>query len=247
MREHVAELEHEQHDLEVLLQGLTPAQWRTPTPADGWDVRDQVSHLADTEQIAYDTVTGGPRSLNTEAEQYESAEAFTEAMCERGRIMDPAEVLRWWVQGADRLRSLLVTLDAKQRVPWGLGMSARAFVAARLMEHWAHGLDIRAAVGEPPNITPRLRNVAWLVTNAVPYAFMRAGVHRPEGTLRVTLDAPGGETWTFGPDDATDTITGDAAEYCILGVQRMRLADTRTIKADGPFAEATLPVLRAFL
>lgn len=247
MREFVQELHDEQSSLEALLRSLTEEQWRAPTPAKGWDVRDQVAHLADTEEVAHDTASGGPRQLNEEVLQFPSPEAYTESGCDKGRAMKPADVLEWWVRGAAATRTVLLSLDPKQRVPWGLGMSARSFVTARLMETWAHGLDIRAAAGAEPNITPRLQSIAWLVTNAVPYAFMAAKTPKPEGTLRVELNAPGGGIWMFGPSDATDRITGDAAEFCRVGVQRMKLADAHTLKAHGPLAEATLPVLRAFL
>jgi hypothetical protein len=65
--------------------------------------------------------------------------------------------------------------------------------------------------------------------------------------LRVELDAPGGETWTFGPEDADNRITGDAGEFCRVGVQRLRRRDATTLKAEGPLAEAALDVARAFL
>ncbi|MGH2828917.1 MAG: maleylpyruvate isomerase family mycothiol-dependent enzyme [Actinomycetota bacterium] len=243
----MADLQAEQRGLESLLRTLAPERWSLPTPAAGWDVRDQVSHLADTEEIAHDTATGGPRQLNEEALTHPSAEAFTESGCIKGRAMQPAEVLEWWVAGAARTREAIRGMDPKQRVPWGLGMSARAFATARLMETWAHGLDIRAAAGEQPNITPRLRNVAWLVTNAVPYAFRIAGADLPPGTLRVEVTGPDGDLWTFGPDDATDRISGDAGEYCRVGVQRMKRADATTLKAEGLLAEAALSNLRAFL
>ena len=248
MDEILAELAAEQAELEALLQGLSLDQWSLPTPAAGWDVRDQVAHLADTEELAHDTATGGPRQLNTEALTFTSPEAFTESGCIKGRTMDPGAVLEWWVSGAAKTREALARKDPKERVPWGLGMSARTLVTARLMETWAHGLDIRAAAGEPPNITPRLRNVAWLVTNALPYALTVAQKTPPDGrTLRVELSAPGGDTWTVGPNDATDVITGDAAEFCMLGVQRLKRADAATLKADGPLADLALDNLRAFL
>jgi len=246
VREAVAELAAEQESLEAVLRSLTPEQWRTPTPAAGWDVRDSVSHLADTEEIAHDTASGGPRQLNAEALSFSSPEAFTESGCEKGRAMDPADVLEWWVRGAVRTRKFLEAMDPKDRVPWGLGMSARSFASARLMEHWAHGLDIRAAVGVEPNVTVRLRTVAWLIVRAFPYAFRVAKREQPAGTLRVDL-AFDGDTWTFGPDDADSRITGDAGEFCRVGVQRMKLADTSTLKAEGELAEASLQVARAFL
>lgn len=246
MREVVAILEAEQKDLETVLRALTPEQWLIPTPAQGWDVRDQVSHLADTEEIAHDTMTGGPRQLNKEALSFSSPEAFTESGCEKGRAMSGPDVLEWWVRGAARSRETLASKDPKDRVPWGLGMSARSFVSARLMETWAHGLDVRGAVGGPPNVTGRLKDVAWLIVRAFPYAFRVANREPPAGSLRIDLTFDG-ETWSFGPEDADNRITGEAQEFCRVGVQRMKLADAVTLKAEGPLAEASLQVARAFL
>ena len=246
MKDAVAQLGDEQADLEQVLRGRPERDWLIPTPAHGWDVRDQVSHLADTEEIAYDTSTGGPRQLNAEALSFPSPEAFTESGCEKGRKMNGADVLEWWVTGAAKTRGVLEKKDPKERIPWGLGMSARSFVSARLMETWAHGLDVRAALGVPPNASPRLRDVAWLVFRAFPYAFSHAKREMPTGTLRMELDF-NGELWTFGPDEADNTITGDALEFCRVGVQRMKLADAKTLKAQGALAEEALQVARAFL
>jgi uncharacterized protein (TIGR03084 family) len=242
----VAELGAEQADLEALLRALPAESWLLPTPAAGWDVRDSVSHLADTEEIAHDTASGGPRQLNTEALTFETPEAFTESGCEKGRAMSGPHVLQWWVDGAARTRAALDALDPKARVPWGLGMSARSFATARLMETWAHGLDIRAAVGEPPNETPRLRSVAWLIVQALPYAFRHAQREQPPGTLRVELDFEG-DRWSFGPDDAEATIAGPAGEFCRRGVQRLALKDAPNLKAEGRLAEEFLQIARAFL
>jgi uncharacterized protein (TIGR03084 family) len=241
------ELAEEQASLESILRPLTRDQWLLATPAEGWDVRDTVSHLADTEEIALDTATGGQRQLNQEGLGFAKPEDYTQWMVEKGRTMEPDKVLTWWVEAAAKTRAMFKSKDPKERVPWGLGMTVRSLVTARLMEHWAHGLDIRAAIGEPPNITPRLRNVAWLIVQAFPYAFTVAKREQPHGTLRVELDAPGGETWTFGPEDADNRITGDAGEFCRVGVQRMRRQDATTLKAEGPLAEAALDVARAFL
>ena len=83
------DFEAEQRDLEALLRDLADADWARPTPAAGWDVRDQVSHLADTEELAHDTATGGPRQINVEIEHHVSGDAFTLAGCVRGRAMSP--------------------------------------------------------------------------------------------------------------------------------------------------------------
>lgn len=242
------EYEAEQRELYALLAGLTPDEWRLTTPAEGWDVRDQVAHLADTEEIAVDTMTGGPRSLNEEAAKYPSGEAFTEAGCERGRTMAGPDVREWWWRSAARCREELARFDRTGRVPWGLGMGWKAFVTARLMEHWAHGLDIREAVGGKAPATDRLRHVAWLCVNAVPYALRVAGVTPPEGhTLRVEVTGPNGDVWAYGPEDATDRITGPAGQWCRLAVQRITRDQAPDLRADGPLAELVLDHARAFL
>lgn len=245
MEQAVGELEAEQRDLDAVLAILTDEQWRTPTGAEGWDVRDQVSHLADVNEIALDTATGGPRSLNTFAANFSSPEEFTLSGCLRGRAMTPAEVLAWYRASCASLNDHLRTRDPKDHIPWGLGFKAPTLATARLMETWAHGLDVTDALGVAPIITPRLRSVAWLVTNALPYAFTIAGIERPPGTLRVEVTYEG-EVWTFGPDDATDRIEGDAVEYCRLGVQRTTREQT-SLKAIGPLADAALSNARAFL
>lgn len=244
----VDDYEAEQRELYEVLVALTPEQWSAPTPASGWDVRDSVAHLADTEEVALDTLIGGPRSLNVEAARYPSGEAFTEAGCERGRSMTGDDVREWWWSAAARVRDALRAADRSARVPWGLGMGWRAFVTARLMEHWAHGLDIRAGLGVAAPDTDRLRSVAWICYSALPYAFTVAGVDPPAGrTLRLALTGPGGDEWAFGPDDATDTITGPAGVWCRRAVQRLAPADAGALQADGPLAELAVEHARAFL
>jgi uncharacterized protein (TIGR03084 family) len=238
----------EQQQIHDLLTGLDAAAWQLPTPAAGWDVRDQVSHLAHTEEVAHDTAMGGPRSLSNETAKYATGEEFTEAGCDQGRTMESAEVLEWWWTAAARLRAALGSLDSSVRVPWGLGMSWRSFVTARLMEHWAHHLDIREAVGAPAIDTDRLRHVAWIGYNALPYAFGVAGVTAPEGhTLRLEVSGPGGETWTYGPADATDTIVGPAGIWCRRATQRITPAEANELIATGPLAELAVEHARAFL
>ena len=87
-------------------------------------------------------------------------------------------------------------------------MRAPSFVTARLMETWAHGLDVARARGAPAVDTDRLAHVAWLATRALPYAYSVAGREPPPAPLRVELTLPSGATWTFGPEDAADRITG---------------------------------------
>jgi uncharacterized protein (TIGR03084 family) len=115
------------------------------------------------------------------------------------------------------------------------------------METWAHGLDVFAALGAEPVDTDRLAHVAWLATRALPYAYNYAGRELPAGALRVELTLPSGATWTDGPEDAPNRITGPAARYCRVFVQRLPRAQAREVHAEGDVAESALEVARAFL
>ena len=164
----------------------------------------------------------------------------------RGRRRSGADVLTWWERTStyecERLRSLEAA-----RVPWGIGMGRPAFVTARLMETWAHGLDVHAAVGAASVDTDRLRHIAFLATRALPYAFSFAGRALPATQLRVELDLPSGAQWTHGPADAPDRITGPAGEYCRVFVQRMPRSEAHGLVATGAGAREALVVARAFL
>jgi uncharacterized protein (TIGR03084 family) len=237
----------EQESLARDLEGTSEDDWLTPTASRGWDVRDTIAHLADTDEIAYDTCTGGPRALNDLAQQLASPEDVTLTGVLRGRKLTGAQVLAWWRRTAAAERDLLASLEPRTRVPWGLGMTASSLVTARLMEVWAHGLDARGALGIPSIDTARLRHVAWLALRALPYAFTVAGRPVPEERIRVELTLPDGDTWTFGPEDAPARITGPAGELCRLFVQRIRLEDATHLVADGDAAVQSLQVARAFL
>ena len=241
------DLRAEQDELARDLQRTSVDDWLRPTAARGWDVRDTVAHLAETDEMAYDTCTGGPRALNDLADQLASPEDLTLVGVLRGRKLPGADVLAWWRRSSARGRELFASLDPRARVPWGLGMTVSSLVTARLMETWAHGLDARGALGIPSVDTPRLRHVAWLSLRALPYAFTVAGRPVPEERVRVELTLPDGATWTYGPEDATARITGPAGELCRVFVQRMRLEDATGLRAEGPAAVASLEVARAFL
>jgi uncharacterized protein (TIGR03084 family) len=243
----VVDLANEQDDLREICAGLSRDEWLTPTAARGWDVRDTVAHLADTDEIAMDTLTDGPRSLNRFVTQLASSRDVTLWGVLRGRRRSGADVLTWWERTSASECELLGGLEVTTRVPWGLGMGPPAFVTARLMETWAHGLDVRHAVGAASVDTDRLRHVAFLATRALPYAFSFAGRALPTAPLRVELDLPSGERWTHGPADAADRITGPAGEYCRVFVQRMPVSRAHGLVATGAGAREALAVARAFL
>jgi uncharacterized protein (TIGR03084 family) len=240
------DLEAEHRELQDVLASLTPDEWLKPTPAWGWDVRDTVAHLADTDELAIATATGGDYALNDVAARAASSEDVTYHGVLRGRRLSGAEVAAWWDHTSSAVRATLGALAPDARIPWGIGMRTPSLITARMMETWAHGLDVRAAVGVDASDSDRLAHVAWLATRALPYAFSVAGREPPSVPVRVELALPSGTTWTYGPDDAADRIAGPAGDYCRVFVQRRSRADT-SLEIQGDAAEAAISVARAYL
>ncbi|MDT0442535.1 maleylpyruvate isomerase family mycothiol-dependent enzyme [Streptomyces johnsoniae] len=244
----LAGLAAEQRDFADLLASLGAADWARPSAAAGWSVRDQVAHLADTEEVAADTLTGGPRAFAEAVSPHASAEDFTAAGCRRGDGMTPAELAGWWHPAAGRTRGLLAGLAAEDRVAWGFGMPARTFATARLMEHWAHGLDVRDALGLPVAETARLHHVAALGLATLRWALARGRVRWPAGrSLRLDLAAADGTRHAFGDADATDVLRGPLLAWCRVATRRTRGGPPPELRPEGELAELALLHARAYL
>jgi uncharacterized protein (TIGR03084 family) len=61
----------------------------------------------------------------------------------------------------------------------------------------------------------------------------------------VELDSPDGSTWSWGPDDAGQRVTGSAEDFCMLVTQRRPLA-ALDVHAEGGDAEKWLGIAQAF-
>ena len=131
-------------------------------------------------------------------------------------------------------------------MPWfGPPMSPTSMATARLMETWAHSLDVHAALGVTPEPTNRIRHVAHLAVRTRDFAFVTSSLTPPTGEFRIDLVAPDGDVWAFGPEDAEQTVTGSALDLCLLATQRINRADT-DLQAVGADAEKWLTIAQAF-
>lgn len=248
MREELADLAQEQQAFADLLATLDERDWCRPSAAEGWTVRDQVAHLADTEDVAADTLSGGPRGFAAAVAPYRAAEDFTAAGCRRGDSLSPVELTAWWERASARTRALLTTCDEGDRVAWGFGMPARTFAAARQMEHWAHGLDIADALGVPVPESSRLRRVAALGLSSLRYALSRARVAWPSGrTLRLQLSTVDGLAAEFGPRDATDVLRGPMLGWCRVATRRAERCSPAALETNGELAALAARYARAYL
>ncbi len=135
--------------------------------------------------------------------------------------------------------------DGRKLLWFGPPMSAASMATARLMETWAHGLDVADALGVHRPATARMRSIAHIGVRTRDYAFVVHGLTPPTDPFRVTLRAPDGDTWAWGPEDATQRVTGSAEDFCALVTQRRPRGELDVV-ADGPDAERWLEIAQAF-
>jgi uncharacterized protein (TIGR03084 family) len=229
--------------LRQILAPLTDADWRRATPAPGWTIGDQVSHLAHFDQVAVTSATD-PARFAAEAAQDSSADP--DAIMRRYHEMTAADLADWFGRTRAELLSAFAGLDPAERVPWfGPPMSVASALTARLMETWAHGQDIADTVGIQRAPTHRLRHVAHIGVGARAYSYAVNRLPMPTEPVRVELVAPSGELWTWGPAGADNRVAGPAIDFCLLVTKRRHRADT-AVQATGPAAGQWLRIAQAF-
>jgi uncharacterized protein (TIGR03084 family) len=239
------DLRAESDDLERLVAGLTPEQWARPTPAPGWTIAHQIAHLSWTDGLVA-LAASDPAAFR---EMLASMLADPEHFVDRGAqdsVAPPDELLDRWRDSRSRVAQALAAMPPGVRHPWiGVQMSALSSATGRLMETWAHGEDVAAALGELRLPTNRLRHVAFLGYRTFGHSFRMHGRPAPEADVYVELEAPDGGTWAYGSPDAPNRVTGPAVDFCLLVTQRVHPDDT-ALQATGAEAQEWLPIAQAF-
>jgi uncharacterized protein (TIGR03084 family) len=238
----VEDLAAETAALRAVLDSLP--DWQLPTPAPGWTIADQVSHLAYFDDVAVMSATD-PEAFAAELARLNGG-VDPDVIAAQYRQLSRAELGDWFGRARTELQSAFAGLDPAGRVPWfGPPMSVASSLTARLMETWAHGQDIADTVGAQREPTHRLRHVAHIGVGARAFSYVAHGLAVPAEPVRVELVAPSGELWSWGSAEAADRVTGPALDFCLLVTQRRHRADT-AVTAHGPVAEHWLTIAQAF-
>lgn len=242
-----ADLEAECESLDALVAGLDAAAWESPTPAEGWTVKDQISHLAVVDEWAT-LAAGDPDGFTSWLATLDISDpdAAVNAPVEAARMRPGPEVLAWWRAARLGLGAVMDQVDPAVRAPWfGPPMAMPTLLTARLMETWAHGEDVADALGLDRLPTARLRHIAHLGVRTRAFAFASRGLAVPDTDLRIELTGPGGETWTWGEESTAARVTGSALDFCRVVTRRRALSDTGLV-TQGDAATEWLAIAQAF-
>ncbi|MDT7759849.1 MAG: hypothetical protein QOH27_5747 [Mycobacterium sp.] len=242
----VAELRAESDRLDALVAALPEQGWRTATPAPGWTIAHQIAHLHWTDRVAVVAVTdeAGFAELLTLAAK--NPGGFVDEGAEELAVTPPTDLLAEWRRTRTRLHEELLRVESGRKLPWfGPPMSAASMATARLMETWAHGLDVADALGVKRTASPGLKSIAHIGVRTRDFAFAVNGLPAPAEPFLVELRAPDGAAWSWGPADAAQRVTGSAEDFCMLVTQRRPHAEL-DVAAVGPDAERWLTIAQAF-
>ena len=242
----ISALIEECDDLDRIIAGLTDEQWDLATPAPGWTVAHQVAHLAATFKLA-GLAASDPAAFTALVSNLSSNfnANVTAALAEY--LNDPHEVLfkRWQSERSEAIRSLAAVPEG-QVVPWLVNPLPPAILAmAGMMEAFAHGQDIADTVGAQRQRTDRIRFLVAFAVRTWDFGYQARKEQPPAVEFRFELTGPSGEVWAFGPEDASQRITGSAVDFCLLTTRR-RHRDDLDIQAVGPDADHWVDIAQSY-
>lgn len=242
----VADLRAESNDLDALVADLPAVRWSEATPAPGWTIAHQIAHLLWTDRVALIAVTDEPGFATVLEQAAKNPARFVDEGAEELALLAPEQLLTDWRTTRAHLHDELLAVADGRKLPWfGPPMSAASMATARLMETWAHGLDVADALWVKRPATARLRSIAHIGVRTRDFAFVLNGLASPAQPFYVELRAPDGSTWSWGPDDAAQRVIGSAEDFCMLVTQR-RPRSALDVHAVGDDAIRWLGIAQAF-
>lgn len=230
-----SDLADEQQALDDMVALITDVQFQLATPSPGWSVADQIGHLTYFDGAAASAISDPAGFAERTHELYEGAVAHgvDEYTLGAFRSFAPARQLASWRHNRMTLLEASKSLHEGDRVEWyGPSMGAVSFLTARLMETWAHGIDVADALGVSHSSTDRLQHIARLGFMTRKWSYTVRGEEPPDGEILVDLVSPTGARWIWGNESAVDFVRGSAHEFCLVVTQRRHVDDTSLATGD---------------
>ena len=224
------DLAAEQEELDAVVANLNEGGWATMTPSEGWDIKEQIRHLAYFENRAKLAASNPEAFKHWLQEMRKDPETLNRHAETTAKDLTAEGTLDWWREERSGLLDILTKMDRKKRLPWyGPDLSAMSFATARLMETWAHGQDIVDALGIRRKPTERLYHIAHLGVSTFGWSFSNRQLEVPDAAVRVELSGPSGDIWTWGAEEDKDVVKGPAEDFCLVVTQRCHVADTELV------------------
>jgi enediyne biosynthesis protein E11 len=229
-----------------LVADLAPAQWATPTPAEGWTVAHQVAHLAAIFRMA-GLAARAPAAFQAMGRRLSDDFDANVRAAMAPFLAEPPEVLlaRWRLERAVAQKALAAA-PADRLVPWLVRpLPPAVLAAAGMMELFGHGQDIADGLGVRREHTDRIRHIVGFAVRTWDFGYLARGLTAPDVTLRFELTAPSGARWEFGSADCGQRVSGPAVDFCLLLTRRRHRVDL-ALTATGAEADRWLDLAQAY-
>ncbi len=229
---------HVWNSISELCDGVSEAEWKTPTDCPGWSVQDQISHLAGSESgILGDPDPGHTPSDETLAHTRSEQGQRNEAVVDYRRSRGGQQVLEEFRGNTRRRLEFLRSQSdddfaAEMQTPIGPAPMAE-FISIRIMDAWVHEQDIRRALYRPGNYdSPAAAHALNRVIRAMSFVAARRAQAPDGATVVFDISGPAGRVMAVGveggrgreldnvPDSPTVRISVDAETFGCLGCGR---------------------------
>ncbi|MBP6684924.1 MAG: maleylpyruvate isomerase N-terminal domain-containing protein, partial [Leucobacter sp.] len=133
-------LEEAADTLDRAVSDLAPRRWLRPTPARGWNIANQIGHLAWSDELSLQALRRDPGFAQFVARVASSdVSGFVDRGARERATLPVPQLLREWRAGREALRQAFADADPSGRVAWlGSPMLPRTMADMRIVETWAH-------------------------------------------------------------------------------------------------------------
>lgn len=214
-----------------LADGLSLAEWSTPTGCPGWTVFDQVAHVASLESM----LAGVPvfaHSAGSREHVRNSIGAAMEDLLDARRGWQPVRLLAE-LREVTRLRQIQLTplddvADATVPGPTGKAMPIAFGVSLRVFDCLAHEMDVRRALGRPGGLDGA---AGRLVADQLPDLLRRTWSRQVAAEVELSID---GTTTSMALGDAGPrvVVACSLADLIALATGRSD-ADPTRVRVEG--------------
>jgi uncharacterized protein (TIGR03084 family) len=243
------DLRDEVDELHGFLETLKPEDWDRETGFMQWTPWDVVAHLHYFDRVSLVALEGEAAfAKERKALMVAIGEAGSNKALARKRFadLDAPALLSQWRSDARALAEALGESDPKRRLPWfGPDMGVQMFTTARYMEVWSHSQEIYDLVGAARTHSDRIKNVATIGMKTFGWTFVNRKLEVPGPPPYVRLVAPSGDIWEWNEPSESESIRGDAVDFCQVVTQGRNVADTE-LAVTGPVATQWMSIAQCF-
>lgn len=219
----------EQAQVDMLVQDFTEEDWnRMASYCTTWKLKDVICHVAFFDYCAAELLQGRGESVNAVADAASDQDDHFHVLAFNQN--SGADILKWWREQRSIMNAAFMEGGPKNRVPWAAGippMSNRSLVSARLMELWAHSVDIYDALGVEPVVKDRITSTLFLSWQGRPNMYNVNGLEfDPTIPMYLELTLPSGALWAKGEPNDRNYIKGTARDWALVAIRRRNWMDT---------------------